>query len=73
MALIKEKGGKDEDAVPMDFGQAQSALATGKYVEVLPEGAEAGPEIHGGVWGNEPVDAKAEDVKARAEAGHKGK
>jgi hypothetical protein len=65
MALIKEKGAKDDTAVGMDFGQAQSALATGKYEVVLPEGAEAGPEIHGGVWGNEPAPAKAEDSKAR--------
>ena len=68
---VREKGKKGEP-VHMDFGQAQAALAWGSYELVEDEG-EAGPEIHGGVWNNEPVDAGAKDVKAKAEAGHRGK
>lgn len=66
MALIKEKGAKDDSAVSMDFGQAQDALATGKFVEVQPEGAEAGPEVHQGVWDADAAPAKdTKDTKAK--------
>ena len=55
---VREKGKKDADAVHMDFGQAQAALASGSY-ELVEEEGEPGPEIHGGVWGNEPAPIEA--------------